>query len=280
MSERATLLLVATPIGNLGDITQRAVEALRGADVVACEDTRHTGRLLKHLGASPRRLVVANDHTEAEAAQSIVDELGRGARVVLVSDAGTPGISDPGERVVTAVIAAGHTVSMLPGPSAALAALVVSGLPTDRFVMEGFLPRSGVARTEALAAISTQPRTTVIYESPKRLPATLSDLRAVCGPERRAAVVREMTKLHEEVARGSLATLAERFSEAPRGEVVVVIGGAPVSEVGDEDVRDALHEHLSGGATVRDAVDAVVAQLGAPRNRVYELAISVRDSGR
>lgn len=278
VTEPRTLFVVATPIGNLADITVRAAQVLREVDVVACEDTRHSGRLLKHLGASPRRLVVANEHTEAAAAADIVRELGGGASVALISDAGTPAISDPGQRIVAAVIDAGFEVSAVPGPSAGVAALVVSGLSTARWVMEGFLPRSGRARVEALAAIATDQRTTIVYESPKRLPATLDDLVSACGPDRQAAVVRELTKLHEEVTRGSLAELAERYSTAPRGEVVVVIGGAPSTEVDDDSVATALDERLAAGATVRDAVDAVVAQLGAPRNRVYELAIEIRDA--
>lgn len=272
----ATFFLVGTPIGNLGDITGRATELLCSVDVVACEDTRRTGRLLQHLGARPRRLIVANEHTEARAAAQIMVELGQGVDVAMVSDAGMPGISDPGERVARAVIDAGHRVSVLPGASAPTAALVVSGLPSSRYVMEGFLPRKGRERAASIAALATEPRTSVILESPRRLGATLADLAAVCGEHRRAVVARELTKLHEEVARGTLGDLAQRFAEPPKGEIVIVLAGAERAEVDDASIVARLDAALEAGASKRDAVDQVAAELDVPRNRVYELAIATR----
>jgi 16S rRNA (cytidine1402-2'-O)-methyltransferase len=268
-----TLFLVATPIGNLGDITIRASELLATVEVVACEDTRRTGRLLQHLGARPRRLILANEHNEAKAAAQIIAELDGGVDVALVSDAGLPGVSDPGERVVAAVIEAGHRVSVLPGASAPAAALVVSGLSSARYVMEGFLPRKGSERTMAIAALVTEQRTTLIFESPRRLGASLADLAAACGPERRAVVVRELTKLHEEIARGTLGELVERFATPPKGEIVVVLEGARPGEVDDATIVGRLVEVLSHGVTKRDAVDQIAAELAVPRNRVYELSI-------
>ena len=268
-----TLWLVATPIGNLADITERAATLLRTVEVVVCEDTRRTGRLLRHLGARPRRLIVANEHTEAEAAAAVEALIEAGTDVAMVSDAGTPGISDPGARVVSAVIEAGGEVSVAPGPAAVIGALIVSGLPTDRFVMEGFLPRKGGARVAAIDALVTEPRTAVIYESPKRLRTTLAELSAACGADRPAVVVRELTKLHEEVVRGTLGQLVERFVDEPKGEIVLVLGGSAPPTVDDPDITSALEAELATGLSRRDAVAAVVTRLGVARNRVYDLAL-------
>jgi 16S rRNA (cytidine1402-2'-O)-methyltransferase len=270
------LVLIGTPIGNLGDLSPRAVEELGRADAVACEDTRRTGRLLAHIGVRAPVLLVVNDHTEAGAVSDVVARLDRGERVAVVSDAGMPGISDPGERLVAAAAAAGHTVEVVPGPSAALHGLVASGLPTGRFVFEGFLPRKGSGRTERLAAVAAERRTVVLYEAPHRLSRTLTDLAAVCGPTRRIVLARELTKLHEELWRGSLAAAVERCAEVePRGEYVVVLDGAPVPEVADDDaIRAALARAKGGGATTRDAVSNVAAALGVSRRRVYDLAVS------
>jgi 16S rRNA (cytidine1402-2'-O)-methyltransferase len=271
----AALVLVGTPIGNLGDLAPRAADALASADVVACEDTRRTGRLLAHLGIRAPRLLVVNDHTEAAAAREVLARLDRGERVAVVSDAGMPGISDPGERLVAAAAAAGHAVEVLPGPSAALAGLVASGLPTGRFAFEGFLPRKGSGRTQRLAVVAAERRTVVLYEAPHRLLRTLGDLAHACGPTRRVAVARELTKLHEEVWRGSLAEAVERATAAePRGEHVLVLAGAPEPEApGDDAIRAALDATRRAGATTRDAVSAVAAELGVPRRRVYDLAV-------
>lgn len=269
------LVLVATPIGNLGDLSPRAVEELARADAVACEDTRRTGRLLAHAGVSAPALLVVNDHTEARAVADVLRRLDRGQRVAVVTDAGTPGISDPGERLVAAASAAGHRVEVVPGPSAAVAALVVSGLPTGRFVFEGFLPRKGSGRTERLAAVAAERRTVVLYEAPHRLARTLADLAAACGPTRRVVLARELTKLHEELWRGSLEGAVARCAEIePRGEYVLVLDGAPAPEVADDDtVRAALAAARERGATTRDAVDEVATTFGLPRRRVYGLAV-------
>ena len=243
---------------------------------MACEDTRRTGRLLAHIGVRAPALLVVNDHTEARAVSDVLARLDRGERVAVVSDAGMPGISDPGERLVAAASAAGHRVEVVPGPSAALAGLVASGLPTGRFVFEGFLPRKGSGRTERLAAVAAERRTVVLYEAPHRLARTLGDLAAACGPSRRVVLARELTKLHEELWRGSLEAAVGRCAEVePRGEYVVVLDGAPEPEAADDDaIRAALAAAREGGATTRDAVSKVSAALGVSRRRVYDLAVS------
>lgn len=270
-----TLWLVATPIGNLGDLSPRAVEMLGSAALVCCEDTRRTGRLLQHAGVRAERLAVANAHTEFQRIEDVLDVLGSDRDVVVVSDAGTPGISDPGARLVTAAIAAGFTVSAVPGPVAAITALTISGLPTDRFVFEGFLPRSGRDRRERLDDIAAELRTVVIYEAPHRIERTIDDLVAACGGDRPVAVCRELTKLHETVVRGPLGSVE---IGTPRGEYVIVLGGAEsvASAVDDDGLRAAIREELAGGASTRDAVATVARRFGVPRRSVYELAIADR----
>jgi 16S rRNA (cytidine1402-2'-O)-methyltransferase len=271
---RGAIVLVATPIGNLGDLSDRARRVLATAAVIACEDTRRTGRLLQLAGIGRRPMVVVNDHTEAGRAESLVARAGRGEVVALVSDAGTPGISDPGARVVRAAIDVGVDVEAVPGPTALATALVVSGLPTDRFVFEGFLPRKGGERTARLAELAGERRTAVLYEAPHRVLRTLGDLAEACGGERRVAVCRELTKLHEDVWRGTLAEAVEALSATgPRGEHVLVLGGAePPAEADDDAVRAALAAERAAGASTRDAVAAVVERLGVPKRRVYALA--------
>lgn len=268
------LVLVGTPIGNLGDLSRRAVEALAAADLVCCEDTRRTGRLLQHAGIRAPALRVVNEHTESGAVDDVLARLGRGERVAVVSDAGMPGISDPGERLVAAAVGAGFVVEVVPGPSAATTALVASGLPSGRFVFEGFLPRKGSARTARLAAVAGEPRTVVLYEAPHRVTRTLEDLAKACGPDRRVALARELTKLHEEIWRGSLHEAVDRVAEVePRGEYVLVLDGAPPpGEVTDDDIVAALSTARAGGASTRDAVAAVAADLGVPKRRAYALA--------
>lgn len=275
------LVLVGTPIGNLGDLAPRAAEELARADAVACEDTRRTGRLLSHLGVRTPSLLVVNDHTEAGAAREVLARLDRGERVAVVTDAGMPGISDPGERLVAAAASAGHRVEVVPGPSAAVTALVASGLPTGRFVFEGFLPRKGSARADRLAAVAAERRTVVVYEAPHRVARTLADLAAVCGAERRVALARELTKLHEELWRGTLGAAVGHVAEVePRGEFVLVIDGAPPPSVPDDAViLDALAEARREGASTRDAVGRVAGALGVPRRRVYDLAVGSRPDG-
>ncbi|MDW3217702.1 MAG: 16S rRNA (cytidine(1402)-2'-O)-methyltransferase [Acidimicrobiales bacterium] len=272
------LVLVATPIGNLGDLAPRAVEALRSAALICCEDTRRTGRLLAHAGVSGVRLRRVDEHTEAGAVDEVVALLAGGDDVALVSDAGTPGVSDPGARLVSAVLAAGHEVTTVPGPVAGIAALVASGFATDRFVFEGFLPRKGGERARRLDEIVAEERTVVLYESPKRLGATLRDLAVAAGVARRAVVAREITKLHEEFVRGTLGELRDRYDTAPKGEVVIVIeGAAPAAPASDDEIVEALTARLDAGATVRDAVDEVAARLAVSRRRTYDLALAVRD---
>jgi 16S rRNA (cytidine1402-2'-O)-methyltransferase len=269
------LVLVATPIGNLGDVTQRARDVLATADVICCEDTRRTRALLTALCIpAGRRIVGVHAHNESQKATWVSARIAAGATVAYVTDAGTPGVSDPGARLVAEAVAHGQHVTAVPGPSAALAALVVSGLPTDRFCVEGFLPRKGAERAERLASLRDEERTTVLFEAPSRLGDTLGDLVVALG-ERPAAICRELTKLHEEVRRGSLAALADAVAAAPplRGEVVVVIGGATARRAGDDEVARAVAAELEGGATVRDTASAVAATLGVSRRRAYEAAL-------
>jgi 16S rRNA (cytidine1402-2'-O)-methyltransferase len=268
------LVLVGTPIGNLGDLTPRAVEALAAADLVCCEDTRRTGRLLQHAGIRAAALRVVNDHTEASAVADVVARLGRGEAVAVVSDAGMPGISDPGEQLVAAAVAAGAVVEVVPGPSAAITGLVASGLPAGRFAFEGFLPRKGSGRTERIAEVAAERRTVVLYEAPHRVARTLVDLQAACGGDRRVVLARELTKLHEETWRGTLAEAVDHVAAVePRGEYVVVLDGAPApAAVTDAEVRAALVSARAAGATTRDAVAEVMARLGVAKRRAYDLA--------
>lgn len=269
------LVLVGTPIGNLGDLAPRAVEELARADVIACEDTRRTGKLLEHAGVRARSMMVINDHTEPRQIGEALDRLARGQRIVVVTDAGMPGVSDPGERLVRAALDAGHVVEVVPGPSAAIAGLVSSGLPTGRFVFEGFLPRKGSNRTERLDALRAERRTIVLYESPHRLGRTLQDLRATLGADRRVALARELTKLHEEVWRGTLDdAVAFTGEREPRGEYVVIVDGAAEPEEPDDDeIVAALDEALSLGRTTKDAATEVARRLGVAKRRVYDLAV-------
>jgi 16S rRNA (cytidine1402-2'-O)-methyltransferase len=278
--EGGALVLVATPIGNLGDLSARAIEALTIADVVACEDTRRTRVLLTHFGiAAGGRLRAVPAHDEDARVDAIVALVGGGARVAFVTDAGMPAISDPGAAVVRACVAAGLAVEVVPGPDAATTALVLSGLPTDRFVFEGFLPRKGRARTERIAAIAAESRTVVLYESPRRVSATLRDLEAACGPDRPAALARELTQLHEEVRRGSIGSLLAALGDTdPRGECVLVVGGATDSgvPVTDAEIDAALAEQLAAGASTKDAADAVAARFRVPRRAAYARAVTLK----
>jgi 16S rRNA (cytidine1402-2'-O)-methyltransferase len=273
------LVLVATPIGNLGDLAPRAAAALAEADCICCEDTRRTGRLLQLAGIGRRDgvpLVRVDDHTEAGRVAEVLDRVRRGERVVVVTDAGMPGIADPGERLVVAAAAEGLPVEVVPGPSAVVTALVVSGLPTARFVFEGFLPRQGADRTKRLAGIAAEPRTVVLYEAPHRLARTLADLAAACGEDRRAAVARELTKLHEEVRRGPLAELAAwAAASEPPGECVIVMEGAPpAAPAGSDDVAAAIAEALATGLSAKDAAARVAAELGVPKRVAYDAAVA------
>ncbi len=272
------LVLVGTPIGNLGDLSPRAVEALTGADAICCEDTRRTGRLLQHAGVPRTPLVVVNDHTEEGAVAGVLARLAAGERVAVVSDAGMPGISDPGERLVRAAVEAGHVVEVVPGPSAAVTALVASGLPAARFAFEGFLPRKGSGRTARLAEVAAERRTVVLYEAPHRLARTLTDLAAACGGMRSVAMGRELTKLHEEIWRGTLdEAVAWADAHEPRGELVVVLDGAPAPDAASTaDIEAAVRRALDGGATARDAAARVAADLGVPKRTAYDAATRLR----
>ncbi|NOX31926.1 MAG: 16S rRNA (cytidine(1402)-2'-O)-methyltransferase [Actinobacteria bacterium] len=270
------LYVVATPIGNLGDITVRAVDVLSSVEAVACEDTRHSGRLLRHIGARPNQLIRSDAHTEQRASTRVIELLDAGHDVAVVSDAGTPGVSDPGTSLVAAVVEAGFEVVPLPGPSAALAALVASGLPTERFVVEGFLPRKGRARQEILSDLVAEPRTVVIYESPRRLGATLVEFAELFGDQRMASISRELTKLHEETFRGTFSELAAHFDGVVKGEIVIVIGPAPPPEPATvEVVTEHLEKLASAGSDRRSGVAATMATLSAPKRMVYEASLAV-----
>ena len=272
------LWLVATPIGNLEDIAPRAGHVLRTASMILCEDTRHSGSLLKRLGVSGARLVVANDHTEHDAAEVMLEALASGAVVAVITDAGSPGVSDPGERLVRAAVEAGHPVHAVPGPAAFVMAATISGLPTQRIAFDGFLPRGGAERRNAVTEIVHERRTTVIYEAPHRLVRTVEDLRAACGDGRMVAIARELTKMHETVWRGTLAEAAEFVSaNEPRGEYAIVIAPAAddAAVVTDESIAEELRSRVAAGVTRGDAVDEVTTALGVPRKRVYAISVGL-----
>ncbi len=277
-SKRASLVLVATPIGNLGDLSPRAIDALTNADSIACEDTRRTGSLFSHFGIPHDPFIVCNEHTERNAGEEIVNRIASGQMVVLVSDAGTPAVSDPGQRVVEVVIAAGHDVVSIPGASAVLVGLTVSGLVTDRFCFDGFLPRKGAERSQRISALVTEPRTTVLFEAPHRLVRTVADLAAAMGPERKISLARELTKRYEEVWRGTLAeAVAHTEAVEPRGEYVLILEGAVEQDVTEASLLDALRRELASGQSRRDAVATVVAMTGAKKRQVYDLALQLDD---
>ncbi|MFL5798089.1 MAG: 16S rRNA (cytidine(1402)-2'-O)-methyltransferase [Actinomycetota bacterium] len=276
-----TLFVVGTPIGNLGDVTERAREVLGAADVIAAEDTRRTGLLLARLGVDrPPRFVSLFEGNERERTVELVGELRGGLSVALVSDGGMPAVSDPGFRLVRACAEAGIDVRVVPGPSAVLAALVVSGLPTDRFAFEGFLPRRGGERTARLSELSADPRTLVLFESPRRVVATLEDLAAAFG-DRPAAVCRELTKLHEEVLRGSLGELARelRSRGEVRGEIVVVVGGSTGARrepPGPLELAEEAAGLVASGVRRREAAGQVARRHGVSTNEIYR-ALLARD---
>jgi 16S rRNA (cytidine1402-2'-O)-methyltransferase len=272
-----TLVLVGTPIGNLGDLSARAIETLRDADVIAAEDTRRTRALLSAFDIpAGRRLRALHAHNERAEARKIVDLVASGKRVAYVTDAGMPGIADPGERLVQACMAAGLPVEIVPGPSALVTALVVSGLPTSRFRFEGFLPRKGAARTAHLQTIAQSDVTVVLFESPHRVGATLADLLEACGPEREVAVARELTKLHEEVTRGPLGRIAAKDAEARGEHVIVVAPAVAAGEPDDQALNEAARRTLQEGVTARDAAALVARELGVSKRRAYEAVLRVR----
>ncbi len=276
---------MATPIGNLGDLSPRALDALRGADAVLCEDTRVTGALLARHGVSAP-LLPLHDHNEDDQTPRVLVRLRAGERLALVSDAGTPLVSDPGYRLVRAAIAEGLAVGAVPGPNAAVTALTLSGLPPHPFLFLGFLPPRAGPRAAALAGLRAAERaglfaTLVLYEAPHRLGEALSALAEAFGGERPAAVARELTKRFEEVRRGTLSDLAAHYAaEAARGEVVVVVGPAPEEAAGEAELDARLREALAAGMSVRDAAAAAAEATGLPRRRVYARAQELgRDRG-
>jgi 16S rRNA (cytidine1402-2'-O)-methyltransferase len=266
------LHLVATPIGNLGDITLRALWVLRGVDRILCEDTRVTGRLLAHFGiATP--LDPYHDHNADRVRPQVLAALRRGATLALVSDAGTPLVSDPGYKLVREALAEGLPVTAAPGPSAAVTALVLSGLPPDAFLFAGFLPPRSAARRRALGQWRDVAATLVFYEAPSRLAGCLADLAAALG-DRRAAIARELTKRHEELRRGALSALAAHYRDmpAPRGEVVIVVG-PPLAAAPQVDAVEARLDALLGEMSLRDAVARLAAETGLARRDLYERAL-------
>jgi 16S rRNA (cytidine1402-2'-O)-methyltransferase len=270
------LSVVATPIGNLDDLSPRAAGALADADVIACEDTRVTRKLLTRA-PSRARLVPYHARNESERAPELVRRVAAGARVALVTDAGTPGLSDPGQRLVSACLDAGLRVEVVPGPSAAVAALVLSGLPTARFVFEGFLPRTTTQRRRRLEKLASEERTLVFFESPHRLAGSVADMVRVLG-DRRAALARELTKIHEEVVRGTLGELLERVTGGVRGEVTLVVAGADASDrppASEEEIATRLRALITEGSTKKDAIAAVAAELGVPKREVYRTAVAL-----
>lgn len=275
MTTSGTLFLIATPIGNLGDLSPRAADLLGTVALICCEDTRRTGRLLHLAGIAGAPMAVCNDHTEHHLIERVTDLLAAGDNVAVVSDAGTPGISDPGERLVGAAVQAGFNVTPIPGACAAVAGLIASGLPTQRWAMEGFLPRSGAERRQRIAEIATETRTVVLYEAPHRIQRTLNDLAEACGENRQVSIGRELTKVHEEFIRGSL---GEIDIGEPRGEYVVVIDGhQPDLTPPDLDtVRAAVEAEIAGGASRRDAAGRVAELLGVPRKVAYDLSIGTK----
>lgn len=265
-----TLFLVGTPIGNLGDLAPRAVDTLAAVDLIAAEDTRRTGRLLAHLQLAGRPLLSFFEGNERERTEEVLRRLRDGATVALVTDGGMPTISDPGFRLVRACAAEGIDVRVVPGPSAAIAALAISGLPTDRFVFEGFLPRKVGERRSRLEALASDPRTIVVFESPKRVQAMLVEALDALG-DRPAAVARELTKLHEEVLRGKLSELPGALDVATlKGEIVVVIGGADASDVlGADELVEEARALVAEGTRAREAAKSVAKRHGASANEIY-----------
>ena len=274
----ATLYVVATPLGNLGDLAPRAAEVLRQAAVVAAEDTRRTRGLLSHLGASPR-LLSFHAHSGERRLDTLLKVLGDGRDVALVTDAGTPGVSDPGTDLVAAAREAGFTVVPIPGPSAVATALSVAGLPADRYLFLGFLPRKGTERTRLLTRAAAEEWSVVLFEAPTRLAALLGDLAAAAGPGRRAMVARELTKLHEELRTGTLAELADYYSEtSPRGELTIVVEGTGTPAPPPDRTAAATEEAttlLAEGLSRREVARRLTETLGMPRNDAYRLVMGL-----
>jgi 16S rRNA (cytidine1402-2'-O)-methyltransferase len=284
--QKGKLVVCATPIGNLGDASPRLAQALAEADVVACEDTRQTRKLLTHLGVRARLLSYHEANEQARAAM-LAERIAAGERVALVSDAGMPAVSDPGHDLIGACLARGLEVEVVPGPSAVLAALVVSGLPTDRFCFEGFLPRRPSARARHLAELTGERRTMVFFEAPHRMLATLDAMIESFGAGRASALARELTKVHEQVLRGTLAEVRERLAgQGERGELTLVVAGASGDAQADQDAGAAAEADLvaavarlvEAGASTRDAVGEVARASGRPRRALYQAVLDARSA--
>ena len=267
-----SLYLVSTPIGNLRDMTLRAIEVLKHVDIVLAEDTRHSRHLLEHHGIDTR-MVSYHEHNEARATESALGRLRGGHDVALISDAGTPLLSDPGARLVSAAADAGIPVVPVPGPSALLAALVASAIGSERFTFFGFLPRKGRDRDDAMRDLSSLPHTAVLYEAPNRVAATLADLERHGGGSRRVSVARELTKQFEEIRRGTVTELAAYYdSSPPRGEVVIVLAGLTPQPLAEDELRSRARELRATGLSARDVAATLVREAGASRNVAYRLA--------
>ena len=278
-----TLHIVATPIGNLEDVTYRALRVLREVDRVLAEDTRRTRVLLDHFEI-PQKPISLHAHNEAARVEEVVRDLAEGRDVALVSDAGTPLVSDPGERLVAAVAAAGHRVEAVPGASALLTALAVSGLSTERVLFLGFLPRKAGARKKILEAQVGRPETIVLFDSPRRVATTLEEIATTLG-DRPAVLARELTKRHEEVSRDSVATLAARFRETPpRGECTLVVAGADAREIeatramSDEEIDAAIAADLAAGCSVKDVAATLAERTGRAKRELYARAVALREA--
>ncbi len=270
------VVLVGAPLGNIGDASTRLREVLAGADVVAAEDTRRLARLTRDLGITVSgRILSYFEGNEERRTPDLVDALRDGAVVAVVTDGGMPSVSDPGYRLVRAALDAGFPVTAAPGPSAVTTALALSGLPCDRFVFEGFLPRSGSGRRGRLRELAAEPRTLVFFEAPHRIAGALADLVATFGAERPAAVCRELTKTYEEIRRGTVAELADWAATGePRGEITLVVGGAtpgPAQRPDDDELRAAVARREAGGDSRRDAITAVAQEYGLRKREVYAL---------
>ncbi|WP_026303383.1 16S rRNA (cytidine(1402)-2'-O)-methyltransferase [Jongsikchunia kroppenstedtii] len=272
-----TLVLAATPMGQYGDASPRLAAALASADVVAAEDTRRTKALAAALGVTiGGRVISYYDQVEASRTPDLVAEIAAGSSVLVVTDAGMPSVSDPGYKLVAACVEAGLPVTCLPGPSAVTTALAVSGLPMERFCFEGFAPRKSGARKKWFAPLATEPRTAVFFEAPHRLADCLADAVAVLGPDRRAAVCRELTKTYEEVRRGTLGELAEWAADGVRGEISVVLAGAESTPPSVADLVGEVNELVGGGTRLKDACAEVAARAGVSRRELYEAVLAAR----
>lgn len=271
-----TLYIVGTPIGNLEDLSLRAARVLREADVIAAEDTRTAKILLAHAGAGNARIVSLFEGNEAERSAALIEELRAGRKVAVISEAGMPGISDPGARVVEAAVAANARVEVIPGPNAALAALVGSGLPAHRFLFLGFPPREAGARRELFGTLRNEIGAMIFYEAPDRVGPTFADLADALGADRRASLGRELTKIYEEHVRGTLGELAAKYREvAPRGECTIVVGGGTIAAP-DIDIEAELQKLLASGLGPKDAAQRLVVVTGKPRRQLYQLALSLQ----